>query len=32
MLYIINLLVSVAADIIAYYACKWLDRHQSKGQ
>ena len=29
---IINFLVSVAADITAYFVCKWLDRHDHKEQ
>jgi hypothetical protein len=28
---LINFLVSVAAGILCYYICKWLDRH-GKGQ
>ena len=24
---VLNLLVTVAANVIGYYICKWLDRH-----
>lgn len=29
--YVINFLLSVAASIVAYYACKWLDGNDNDG-
>ena len=28
MLFVLNLLVSITANIISYYICKWLDGHK----
>jgi len=27
---IIDIVVSVAANVVSYYVCKWLDRHGSE--
>ena len=32
MAYLIEFLVSVAAQVVAYFLCKWLDPDNRKGQ
>ncbi len=32
MTYIISFVLSVAASVVGYYICKWLDRHEKSGK